>query len=64
MGALQFLDGFVEVDDAVEKREDFGGEGGYVAHRPVVGVDQGEKKMHPAGVDEGPCHEREEGYLD
>lgn len=64
VGALQFLDGLVEVYDAVQEREDFGGEGGHVAHGPVVGVDDGEKEVHPAGVDEGPCHEGEERYLE
>lgn len=63
VGALQFLDSFVKVNDAVEEREDFGGEGGYVAHGPVVGVDEGEEQVHPAGMDEGPCHEGEKGYL-
>ena len=41
VSALELLDGFVEVDDAVEEGEDFGGECGYVAHRPVVGVEEG-----------------------
>lgn len=63
VGAFELLDSFVEVDDAVEKREDFGGEGGYVAHGVVVGVYEGEDVVHPAGVDEGPGHEGEEGDL-
>lgn len=63
VGAFQFLDGLMEVDDAVEERKDFGGEGGHVAHGPVVGVDEGEKEVHPAGVDERPCHEGKKGYL-
>lgn len=63
VGALELLDRFVEVDDAVEEGEDLGGEGGDVAHRVVVSVDDGEGVVHPAGVDEGPGHEREEGDL-
>ena len=52
VGALELLDRLVEVDDAVEEGEDFGGEGGYVAHCPVVGVEEGEEDAHPAGEDE------------
>ncbi len=63
MGALQFLDGFMEVDDDVEEREDFGRKVGYVAHGPIMGVGEGKKEVHPAGVDEGPGHEREKGDL-
>ena len=41
VSALELLDCFVEVDDAVEEGEYFGAEGGHVAHCPVVGVDEG-----------------------
>lgn len=52
VGALKLLDGFVKVDDAVEEGEDLGGEGGHVSHGPVVGVEDGEEVVHPAGVNE------------
>lgn len=61
--ALEFLDCFVEVDDAVEERENFGREGGDVPHGVVVGVDDGKGIVYPAGVDEGPGHEGKEGNL-
>ena len=60
MVALEFLDGFVEVDYAVEEGEYVGGEVGYVLHGPVVGVEDGEEVVHPGGVDEGPGHQGEE----
>ena len=64
VGALELLNGFVKVDDAVEEGEYFRGECGYVAHCPVVGVEDGEDVVHPAGVDERPGHEWEEGYVE
>ncbi len=48
MSSLQFLDCFMEVDDAVEKREDFGGEGRHITHCPVMSIDDGQYIMHPA----------------
>ena len=64
MSSLKLLDRFVEVYDAVEQGEDFSGEGGYVAHGPVLGVEEGKDEMHPASVDEGPGHEGKEGDLE
>ena len=63
MRSLELLHGFVKVYDAIKKGEDFGGESCHVAHCPIVGVDDGEDIMHPAGVDKGPGHEGEEGNL-
>lgn len=63
MSSLELLDRFVEVDDAVQEGKYLGGEGGYIAHCPVVGVEEGEKDVHPARVDEGPGYEGKEGDL-
>lgn len=41
MSTLQLLYGLVEVDDTVQEGEDLSGESCDVAHRPVVGVDDG-----------------------
>jgi hypothetical protein len=60
---LELLDGLVEVNDAVEQGEDFGGEGCHVAHGEVVKVEDGEEVVHPCCVDESPGHKREKRYL-
>lgn len=62
--ALELLDRFVEIDDAVEEGKDLGAEGCHIAHGPIVCVEDGEKEVHPAGVDARPCHEGEVGDLD
>ena len=54
----------MEIDDAVEQRKDVGTEVRHVLHGVVVGVEDGEEVVHPGRVDEGPGHDREEGYLD
>lgn len=38
MSSLKLLNSFVEVNNAVQKGEDFSGESGHVAHRPVVSI--------------------------
>lgn len=38
MGALEFLDGFMEVDDRVQEGKDFGVESGDISHRPIVSI--------------------------
>jgi hypothetical protein len=63
LGALKLLDCFVEVDNGIKKGEDFAAKGRDVAHCPVVGVEESEDEVHPAGVDEGPGHEWKEGDL-
>ena len=52
VSALKLLNGFVEVNDAIEEREDLCRECGHVSHGPVVGVEDGEEIVHPAGVNE------------
>lgn len=42
MASLQLLDSFVEVNDAVQQREDVGAEGGNILHCLIVGVEYGE----------------------
>ena len=64
MSALELLNGFVKVDDAVEERENLGRECGHVSHGPVVGVEDGEDVVHPAGVDQRPGHEWEKRYIE
>lgn len=63
MGSLEFLDSFVEIDDGVEEGEDLGREGGHITHGPIVGIEHGKNIVHPTGVYQRPCHEREEGNL-
>lgn len=42
MSPLQLLDRLVEVDDTIQEREDFGGKGSYIAHCPIMSVDESE----------------------
>lgn len=63
VGALELHGGLAEVDDAVEEGEDVAAEVGDVLHGPVMGVEDGEGVVHPAGMDEGPGHDGEEGDL-
>lgn len=64
MGSLELLDGFVEVNDAVQKREDLSAECGNIAHGPVMSVEHGEQCVHPSRVDQSPCHERQKRDLE
>ena len=63
MSTLQLLYSFVKIYDAIQERENLGGEGGYVSHGPIMSVKDGEKVVHPCCMDEGPRHKRKEWYL-
>ena len=63
MSSLQLLDSFVKIDDTIQEREDFCGKCGYIAHCPIVSVDESQQYVHPARVDERPRHEWKERYL-
>ena len=49
MVPLEFLNCFVEIDDAVEKGEDVCVECGKLFHRPVMIIEYGDEKVHPIG---------------
>lgn len=54
----------MKIDDGVEEREDIGGEGCDVLHRPVMGVKYGEEIVHPGRMNQRPCHYGKEIYLE
>ena len=64
VGTLELAGGLVEVDDTVKEGEDVAAEVRHVLHGPVVGVEDGQRVVHPAGVDERPCHDGQEGDLE
>ena len=47
MISFQGRSSFVEVDDAVQEREDIGAEICDVTHCPVMGVEDSEEPVHP-----------------
>ena len=63
MSPLQLLDSFVKVNDTIQEREYFCGKRGYIAHCPIVSVDESQQDVHPAGMDKRPRHEWKKGYL-
>ena len=63
MCSLQLLDSLVKIDDTIQEREDFCGKCRYIAHCPIVSVEESQQDVYPAGVNERPRHERKEGYL-
>ena len=63
MSSLQLLDSLVKIDDTIQEREDFRRKCGYIAHCPIVSVDESQQYVHPTSVDERPRHEWKEGYL-
>lgn len=64
MDALQFLNGLVEVNDAIQQAEDLAAKLRHIQHCPVVCIEQCQKDVHPARMDEGPCHELKEVNLE
>jgi hypothetical protein len=64
MGSLKLLDGFVEIDDAVEKRKYLRCKRRHITHGPVVGIDYRQDIVHPRRMNQRPCHEWQEWNLD
>ena len=63
-GHMPLLNGFVEVNNAVQKGEYLRAERCHVPHRPVMGVDDGQQAVHPARVYERRRHEELEGHAE
>lgn len=63
MCSFKLLYSFMEVDNAVEKREYLSCKSGNVAHRPIVSVDYSQDVVEPGRMDQRPGHEWQEWYL-
>jgi len=63
VGALKLLYCLMEVDDAVQEREDLCRKCRYISHGPVMRIEDGKDIVHPTSVYKGPRHKGKKRYL-